>query len=73
MSNNPNQPTSVLPWTQEQYNQMKRMLNETIPMQEDNLRRSKQAGLNVDDMMTQLADQKQMLSRMLDAWKDKYK
>lgn len=62
----------VRPWTQEQFDQMNQMLNETIPMQEDFLKRSEQAGLNVDKLKSDLAGHKQRLSGLINAWKDKY-
>lgn len=66
-----NNPTS-LPWTKDQFQQMQTMLNETIPLQEDNLKRAKASGLNVDDLMQQLQQHKTQLKQMIDAWKDKY-
>ena len=72
MTNNPN-PVVSLPWTKEQFAQMETMLNVTIPMQEDNLRRAKASGLNVDDLLTQLTEHKTRLQNMIAAWKDKYK
>lgn len=71
MTNQPNQPMG-LPWTKDQFNQMKQMLEVTIPAQEDNLRRAKASGLQVDDLMTQLAAHKTQLQNMVKAWQDKY-
>ena len=72
--NNPNSPLTVnsLPFTKEQFQQMQVMLNETIPAQEDNFKRAKASGLNVDDLISQLQAHKQQLKQIIDAWKDKY-
>jgi hypothetical protein len=72
MTNQSSQPVGTLPWTREQFSQMQTMLTETIPAQEDNLRRSKAAGLQVDDLINQLAASKLQLQKLIDAWKDKY-
>lgn len=73
MANNPSIPNTSLPWTKEQFAQMQMMLNVTIPMQEDTLKRTAASGLDVKDLQEQLAQHKANLSRMIDAWKDKYK
>lgn len=70
--NKPNNPANVLPWTKEQFLQMQEMLNVSIPIQEDNLKRSKAAGLQVDDLIAELQKHKTQLKMMIDAWKDKY-
>lgn len=72
MSNNPNPVTQALPFTKEQFQQMKTMLNETIPMQEDNLRRAGLSGLDVSAAQKLLQDSKTQLQKIIDAWKDKY-
>lgn len=73
MTSNPNPTGELTPFTPEQWQQMNTMLNVTIPQQEDFLKRSKQAGLNVDDAITQLTAAKQQLTAIINAWKDKYK
>lgn len=62
----------TLPWTQDQFDQMKQMLSETIPNQEDMLKRAEKAGLNVDKLKADLATHKQRLSGLISAWQDKY-
>lgn len=62
----------VRPWTDEQFAQMQQMLEETIPNQEDMLKRAEKAGLNVDKLKSDLSNHKQRLSGLIDAWKDKY-
>lgn len=71
--NKPSMPGAALPWSKEQFAQMKDMMETTIPMQEDNLRRAKASGLQVDDLMNELARHKQQLGAMIAAWEDKYK
>lgn len=72
MSNLPASNVQSLPFTKEQFQQMVIMLNETIPLQEDNLKRAKASGLNVDDLMQQLQAHKTQLQQIINAWKDKY-
>jgi hypothetical protein len=73
MTNSPSASYAALPFTKDQFEQMKVMLNETIPMQEDNLRRAKASGLDVTDLMNTLAEQKSKLAAIITAWQDKYK
>lgn len=61
-----------LPFTKEQFNQIKEMLEVNIPAQEDNLKRAKASGLNVDDLVTELQKHKTSLQNIVNAWKDKY-
>lgn len=72
MANNPNTPVQSTPFTKEQFQQMKVMLNETIPMQEDNLRRAELSGLDVTVLKQQLQASKDNLTKIINAWKDKY-
>lgn len=72
MANNPNPPVQSTPFTKEQFQQMKVMLNETIPMQEDNLRRAELSGLDVTVLKQQLQASKDNLTKIINAWKDKY-
>ncbi len=73
MANNPGMISSGLPWTKDQFNQMKTMLTVTIPMQEDTLKRTAASGLDVKDLQEQLAQHKANLTKMIAAWEDKYK
>lgn len=72
MNNPPKNGKVSLPWTPEQFQQMKTMLNVTIPEHEDNLNRAEKSGLDVSEARKQLAIQKDSLFKMIDAWKDKY-
>lgn len=72
MVNKPTPITVPLPWTKEQFNEMKRVLNEVIPAQEDNLRRTKASGIDTSILDQQLSLHKKALTDMVNAWKDKY-
>lgn len=72
MTNSPNM-NNALPWTKEQFQQMKTMLEVTIPAQEDNLIRAEKSGIDVSSLRAELSKHKQSLSQMIEAWKDKYK
>lgn len=61
-----------LPFTRDQFKQIKVMLETTIPFQEDNLKRAKASGMDVTQQTNDLANHKATLQKIYDAWKDKY-
>ena len=71
--NNPLAAPNALPFTREQFEQMRQMLNVTIPAQEDNLNRAQKAGLDVTQLKADLAKHKATLQGIVGAWDDKYK
>lgn len=73
MMNNQPSNNNNLPWTREQFQQMKMMLEVTIPSQEDNLNRAEKAGIDVSNLKVELAKHKKSLADMIAAFGDKYK
>lgn len=73
MTNNPLPDTLPLPWTQAQFDDMKRHLTVIVPQIEDMLDRASKAGLDVTQQKSDLAAQKAQLTRFIETYKDKYK